>query len=158
MTVPAARDPGPMARLRDLQADPDAMDEVFRQLCDGKSLAQIATAWKLPKHRFSDWMLTDHADVLYRAERGIVHERMMKLMALSENLSAENAAAFKAEADFIFKTASKWHREKYGEHVKVEKGLSVEDATAMLTAAKDLLRDIRRPEPRVIEADEVTQI
>ena len=158
---PAVRDPGPMARLRDIQADAEAQDEIFRLLSEGKSLSQIASAWKLPKHRFSDWMLTEHAETLAKARASITDEFICELVPLLREVTPETAGAVKTRVDGFLKLASKWDRGRYGEHVKVEKAASMEDATGLLTAATDLLREIRKPEkpePRVIDAQEATPI
>ena len=141
-------DAGPAVRLKALQADDSAHEEIFRLLCDGKTPRQIAKEWKLPRHAFCDWLLRVQPDILARARTVQTDELISELLPeMREALTdPETAPAFKVKFDAAMKLAGKWDRTRYGEHVKVERTADLGDATAFLEAATNLLRDIKRPE------------
>lgn len=149
------RDPGPMARLRDLQADPDAHEEIFRLLCDGKTLRKIASEWKLPKAAFADWVLSEKPELLNRARAVQTDEFITELVPLLKDVTVENASAIKTRVDGFLKLAGKWDRTRYGEHIKVERTIDLNVDAGLLGHAADLLAKLSAPQPKVIEAEDV---
>ena len=143
-----------MVRFQALKAiyaeDDIAQEQIFKLLCEGKSLQEISRILNYPKHKFVDWFLAEHADVVTRAERSIVHERMHRLNELSLNLNSENVAAFMAEAKYIAGLAKSWDRPKYGEHVKVERTVAVVADAGLIGLAGDLLARLSAPKERVV--------
>ncbi|MGH8743625.1 MAG: hypothetical protein ACREUY_05025 [Burkholderiales bacterium] len=108
------RDPGPMARLEDVKRDADAPDDVFSRLCEGMSLFQIARAWGLPKHGFADWFLTEHGDLVDRAQRALASERMHEVVAIADDASGD-VVRDKLRVETRFRVAAKFDRRRYGD-------------------------------------------
>ena len=116
-------DPGPLARLELVKADPDAPSEVFRLLTDDSvdetkpppTLRSIATSWRVPKGRFVEWFTTKHA-ALYDAALKVKAADCADAAAKAAlDATPETVQVAKLRADVAFKLASRWDRERYGE-------------------------------------------
>jgi hypothetical protein len=142
----ALADPGPMARFEALRADVEFPGVVFDWLCEGKELRAIASpkapGLGLPKGLFIKWFMTEHAD-LYAAARK-VRATDMALDALNAALKAtsKNVAVKALQAKVALHLAARWDREGYGEHVRVERAVTVGVDAGLLGFASELLTRI----------------
>jgi len=126
-----------MARLEDVKRDEGAPGEVYRLLCEGKSLAQIAREWGLPKHRFTDWILAEHVDVLDRAERALAHEDMHEVKAVADGEG--DVARDRLRTDVRFKRAAKFDRKRYGDEQEAVRVTPVTIQIANLRGAVEVV-------------------
>ena len=140
-----------MVRLQALQADDTAVEEIFRLLCDGKTLRQIASEWKLPKHAFCDWVLRERPEIMDRVWAVQINEEVDELLPLLRDVTSETAQAVKTRVDGILKIASKRDRKRYGEQIKVERTLDVNIDAGLLGKAADLLARLSPPKPIEVE-------
>jgi len=109
-------DPGPLARLDEVQADEAVPTIVFQRLTEGESLQDIARKWQVPVGRFVQWFMTEHAE-LYDAALKVKADELVH-GALTEADTAkdrDSAAAARVKADIRLKVASKWDRKRYGD-------------------------------------------
>ena len=138
----APRDPGPMARLVQVKADPDVPSVIFQRLTEKETLPQIAKAWKVPKGRFVEWFTTEHAGLYDAALKVLAADYAIDAMNAALAATPETVAVAKLQSDVALKLASKFDRARYGEHVKVEREVSVLVDAGLLGTAGDLLRRI----------------
>lgn len=153
-------DPGPLARLETVKADPGTPSVIFQRMCDGETLKDIAKAWQIPKGRLAEWFTTQHADLYDAALK--VWAADLAVSALEASLAAtpEDVAVRKLQADVALKLASKFDRVRYGETVRVEKEIRVTADAGLLGFAGELLKKVKAPierAPRVIEAEIVQE-
>lgn len=117
MSAVAVRDPGPMARLRDIQADGAAPAEVFRLLteADGPlTLAQIAKSWAVPRGAFTRWFMEKHSDLFDAAAKVRADELVNGALADAEAATPDDVSAKKLNVDTKLRVAEKWDRSRYG--------------------------------------------
>lgn len=53
------QDPGPMARLAEVQRDPQALGVIAQRVAGGETLRQIARAWEVPHGQLLLWLMDD---------------------------------------------------------------------------------------------------
>lgn len=117
MSVVTVRDPGPMARLRDVQADAGAPTEVFRLLTDSdgpQTLAQIAKLWAVPRGAFTRWFMETHADLFDAAAKVRADELVNGALADADAATPDDVSARKLNVDTKLRVAEKWDRARYG--------------------------------------------
>ena len=144
-------DPGPMARLAVVKADPDAPNAIFQRIAEGEELPQIAKAWGLPKGGFAYWFSTVHGDLYDAARKVREADLAMQMLDEAKGASSENVQVAKLRIDTLKWLMSKWDRARYGETVKIEKAVTVGvDAGLVLTMGELFVR-LGKPQPRIIE-------
>lgn len=122
--VLTARDPGPMARLADVQADGGAAQEVFHRLTEGLTLREIAKSWGVPRGAFTRWFMERHADLFDAAAKVRADELAQEALAISdeqEEVVKKDGTTFdpdvprdKLRVDTRLRLAEKWDRARYG--------------------------------------------
>jgi hypothetical protein len=123
----AVPDPGPMARLEQVQADQQAPSVIFARLTaeEPETLRQIAKAWGLPRGRFIEWFTTTHAELYDTALKvkadEIAHEAL-QIADEQKEVIKKDGSAFdpdvgrdKLRVDTRLKLASKFDRSRYGD-------------------------------------------
>lgn len=124
MSAVAVRDPGPMARLRDVQADEGAPGVIFQRLTEGDTLATLAKAWALPKGAFTRWFMEKHGDLFDAAARVRADELVNEALAVADEQAEvvkKDGTTFdpdvgrdKLRVDTRLKLAEKMDRVRYG--------------------------------------------
>lgn len=120
-----AIDPGPMARLEQVQADQNAPSVIFHRITEGETLHEIARTWGVPKGRFVEWFATNHAD-LYESALKVWADRLaheaLEIADEQNEVVKENGQKFdpdvprdKLRIDTRLKLASKFDRARYGD-------------------------------------------
>lgn len=103
-----------MARLVDIQKDASAPHVIFHRLCDGETLRDLASEWKLPRGRFVEWFMTTYpekydAALKVRAD-GLVHDALDR----AHGATPEDTAPRKLAVETNLKVAAHWDRTRYG--------------------------------------------
>jgi hypothetical protein len=123
-------DPGPLARLDHVIAQPDTMSVIVQRLTDGEPLRAIARAWKVPYGRLAEWIVED-------VDRTAAYERALRIWA--DSLAQEAVAIADEQAEVVkgngetfdpnvardklrietrLRLAGKWDRQRYGERLQ----------------------------------------
>lgn len=111
------RDPGPLARFEEVKADPSVPSMVFGKLTaeEPETLPQIAKAWRVPRGRFVEWFVTQHAQ-LYDAALLVLTEQLAReALEKADGATPEDVSVRKLQVDTRLRLASKWDRKRYGE-------------------------------------------
>lgn len=114
-------DPGPMARLAELQSDPEASEKVFERLTDPDlpmTLDEIAKAWRLPRGRFVDWFTDEYAETYDRALKVLGVALGHRVLDLTQAATAETVGLVKFQTDRYLRLAAHWHAERYSPKVE----------------------------------------
>lgn len=117
-----AADIGPMARLRLIQGDENAEREILGLIEQGKSFAQIAKEWGLPKKDFLFWVaangeLTEKCKRL-RELAGI--DLRMEGLDLVDEATVENAQVKKLQAEYRERLSRDLNKPLFGKVVQHE--------------------------------------
>jgi hypothetical protein len=147
-----ASDPGPMARFEELKLDADAPGEVFRLLTDGKTLKEIAKAWRVPKGRFVEWYTVEHADLYDSALKVLADELAHGALERADGATEGDVAPRKLQVDTRLKLIEKWDRARYGAQVKVDHGGAVAVDAGLLGTVVEMLAAARAKRGIVVEA------
>jgi hypothetical protein len=110
-----------MARLRAVQADQSAAEEVFARLThpdEPQTLDEIAKAWRVPRGRFVDWYTTKHAEDYDRALRVLGVSLGHRVMKLTEDAKPEMVGLLKFQTDRFLRLAAHWNAERYSPKVE----------------------------------------
>ena len=144
----AERDPGPMARLRALQADPGSVQEILNALQDGETFPSLAKRWGLPKKEFLS-AIAANAELTAHCRRVIelagIWMRMEGLEIVDE-ATVEGAAVAKLQADYRERLSRDLNRPLFGKFTQHEHSHTV-----------DLGEVLRRAKEREVLGDEITQ-
>jgi predicted DNA-binding ribbon-helix-helix protein len=123
----ADRDPGPLARIESVKADPTTMDVIVQRLADGEhpeSLKDIARAWKVPYTNLAAWIIEDRerADRYSAALRFAAETFVHQAVPIADGAKPERDEVAKAKLQIEARkwVASKWDRSKYGESTEVK--------------------------------------
>lgn len=118
-------DPGPIARFEAVKLDPLTPSEVFRRVCEGETLREVAKAWGLPKGAFTEWYTTEFSQMYDAALKVRADELAHEAIAISDEQCAvekEGGGTYdpevprdKLRVDTRMKLAAKWDRKRYGE-------------------------------------------
>ena len=125
-------DPGPLARLREVIADPMSMSIIVQRLTDGETLKEIAKVWQVPYGKLAEWVVEDR-------ERSEKYNAALKIWADSlaqecvaiadeqEAVTKANGQVFdpdvqrdKLRIETRLKLAGKWNRGVYGDATEVK--------------------------------------
>lgn len=118
----AARDPGPLARLWDVIADPATPGVLLQRSAAGESLGEIAKAWRIPRARFLAWIATqgDLSEQCRRAREIASHELVAEGLEIIDEANPETVAVAKERANYRLKVAKAYHPRVYGEQKNVD--------------------------------------
>lgn len=121
-----ASDPGPLARLEAVKADPLTMSVVVQRITDAdapETLKDICRAWRVPYGKFCEWILDDRerAEKYSAALRFVAEAEAHAALAIADGVEPERDAVAKAklQIDTRMRLASKWARDRYGESSEV---------------------------------------
>jgi hypothetical protein len=131
-----------MARLADVIADPQSPSEVFRLLTadEPQKLSAIAKLWAVPKGRFVEWFTTTHADLYDAALKVLAADLALDALQAALDATPEDVSVRKLQADISLRLASKFDRARYGETVRVEKGVTFTADAGLLGTMGALLK------------------
>lgn len=74
---------------------------------------------------------------------------------VGEAVDKDSAAVAKVKSDVKLRVAEKWDRERYGERVQIDRAPEAPGGdAALLGFASELLRLVRKEEPRVVEVEQ----
>lgn len=107
-------DPGPVARLEHVKAQPDTPGVVFARLCEGETLREIAKAWELPRGPFCEWFMQTHGVLFDAALRVRADQLANEALDKADRATPETVGPAKLQADTRLKLASHWDRNRYG--------------------------------------------
>lgn len=158
--VSEARDPGPMARLRDVKADPAAGRELLALVEQGKTFPQIASMWGVPRREFLFWLaanaelteeckrLSELAGIWYRAEG----------LEIVDEATPENAAVAKLQAEYRERLSRDLNKPLFGKTLQhkhshvIDLGERLRRATERVIepAAVEALPELARAEPEPV--------
>jgi hypothetical protein len=128
MSLPViGQDPGPMARLEHVIAQPNTPSVVFQRLTDAdnpETLREIAKAWGLPAGQFIEWFYTNHSALLDAAQRVRADQLVNDAVSIADEQSEvlkKDGTTFdpdvprdRLRVDTRLKIAEKWDRSRYG--------------------------------------------
>lgn len=125
-TSQTSPDPGPLARLEAVKADPLTMSVVVQRITDAdrpETLKDICRAWRVPYGKFCEWILDDRerAEKYSAALRFVAEAEAHAALAIADGVEPERDAVAKAklQIDTRMRLASKWARDRYGESSEV---------------------------------------
>lgn len=120
----AVRDPGPMARFRDLIADETAPGIIFQRVCEGKTLRELARDYSVPKGEFTRWFTTQHSELYDAALKVRADDLAHEALAISDEqaqVTTERGTTFdpdvsrdKLRVETRLKLVQQWDRARYG--------------------------------------------
>lgn len=108
------RDPGPLARLAEVMADESVPGVVFGRLTEGKTLREIARVWRVPRGRFVQWFMENHADLYDAADRVWCDQMKHEALENADAATAEDVAPRKLRVDTRLRLMEKLDRARYG--------------------------------------------
>jgi hypothetical protein len=124
MTAVTHRDPGPLARLEAVKADPNTALTVFHRVADGETLKSIAKSWEVPRGAFALWFTTEHAALYEAALKVRADELAHEALDISDEQAEvvkkdgttfdPDVARDKLRVDTRLKLAGVWDRARYG--------------------------------------------
>ena len=120
--VPA--DPGPMARLESLKTDEHAVNEIFHRLTDDEpqTLAEIAKSWRVPKGKFTEWFLTEHAERYEMALKVLGAEIGHAVKRMVDEVTPETLGIVKLRTDRYLRLAGHWDPARYAPKAEDRRG------------------------------------
>ena len=146
----AERDPGPMARLRALQADPGAGRAILDELQDGETLIRLAKKWGLPRKEFLS-AVAANAELTAQCRRvmelaGI--ELRMEGLDIVDEVEPEKGPVLKAslQAGYRERLSRDLNRPLFGKYTQHEHSHTV-----------DLGEVLRRAREREVQGEEISQ-
>lgn len=170
MSLPViGQDPGGIARLEYIVAQPATPHEVFNRLTAEKpeTLREIAKAWQIPVGRFVEWFATEHGNLFESALRVRADELANEALSIADEQSEvtkKDGTAFdpdvprdRLRVDTRLKIASLWDRNRYGTGKDAGGGLSVKidrscgGTVAIQAGDTKVVITSDRPEGRVLE-------
>jgi hypothetical protein len=134
--------------------------EVFQRLTDAENpetLREIARAWQVPAGRFIEWYTTEHAERYDAALKVRADQDAHETVEIADGTAAEEIGTAKLRIDARKWRASRWDRQRYGDHVQhqvsgravlkvdfsrpgaPEKELPAEDVTVLPAAGERLI-------------------
>ena len=125
MALTLAADPGPLARLREVTADPHAMSIIVQRITDAdapETLRDIAKSWRVPLGQLSLWITEDAA----RAEQYASALKLAGEMAaldvvkISDIATPEDVQVRKLQIDARKWYSAKLSRERFGESTEIK--------------------------------------
>ena len=111
------RDPGALARLEEVKRDEWAPRVIFARLADPDSperLRDIAREWGLPRARFIEWFMTEHAALYEAALKVRAGELVLDALDHADAATSETAKAQALKVRTRLEIASHWDRQRYG--------------------------------------------
>ena len=90
------------------------------------------------------------------ALQDFAHKVALECLPIADN--GEDVARDRLKTDVRLKLAGKWDRQRYGEHVKVEKTTTVVDDGLLLAGMVELLKLAGKPDERIIEGEVVNDV
>lgn len=117
MTAASQPDHGPLARFRDVVADPNTMSIVVQRMADGETLKDIAKAWKVPYGKLCEWITEDRdrTEQFSNAQRFAAEALAQDVVAIADAATPETVAVQRLRIDARKWATSKWDRPKYGD-------------------------------------------
>lgn len=90
-------DIGPLARLKEVLADPSTMGVLVQRLAEGESLREIATAWRVPYGRLFDWISQDvsRAEQYLNALRCVAASDVHEIVPIADASTKDTVAVHK---------------------------------------------------------------
>ena len=110
--------PGGYARLEMLKADEGVVEDVYRMLCERKSLRAIAKEFGVPRGAFARWFMAEHGDLVSDADRVLAHELKHEALEEAEAATEENAVSQRLKVDTALKLMPMLDRDRYGKQVQ----------------------------------------
>lgn len=168
------------ARLAELLARPDTLDELQQRVTDGETLVSICKAWDVPYGRVAAWLEAEpermeayKAALRIRAD-ALVAEAVQVARTTQEGVSTKTGpdgtvetredmlGHRKLEIDTFFKAAAKWDRARYGDstHLEVSARPVKPSEVTLLEGARRIafamargahLAEQKKREPRLLE-------
>ena len=128
MTLPViGADPGPLARLEAVKADPQVPQVVFQRMTNTENperLRDIAKSWGLPQGMFVLWFTTQHSELYDQALRVRAGELVLDALEVADeqkeavdrsgNKYDPDVGRDKLRVETRLKIASSWDRARYG--------------------------------------------
>jgi hypothetical protein len=116
------RDPGPMARFREIVADTSTMGEIVHRLADGKTLKRIAKDWGIPYGRLAEWVTEDRErSEQYAMALAIwVDSLAQESVGIADDVEEDRDAVAKAKLQTSVRMglATRLNRQRYGDAVE----------------------------------------
>lgn len=146
-------DQGPIARLREVTADPTTISVIVQRITDADSpetLKEIARAWKVPLGKLAEWITEDRerTEQYANALRISAEQHALETIAIVDAATPEDVAVAKLRADTRFRLAAKLAREKFGEMNEVRVSGSVSLISVLSSLPRGNVIDIT-PEAEV---------
>lgn len=136
-------------------ADEANVEAVLDHVAGGKTLQKTALAVKQPYTCLHGYFhRTPEAQARYEAARKAWADAVMdEAMRIADGAKPTPGDVQKAklQVETRFNQAKAYHRERWGERVQVDRGLEAPADEKLLGFASELLKLVKRSEPRVIE-------
>ena len=149
-----------MARLEEVKKDEWAPRVIFQRLADPdkpERLRDIAREWGLPRGRFIEWFMTEHAELYEAALRVRAGELVLDALDHADAANEDNAKAQALKVRTRLEIASHWDRNRYGKpdaSVQVNIGEFSMQPTERLV--ETLTRMVERGQGKVAQRPAVT--
>lgn len=117
--------PGPLARFKDVVADPQTMGMIVQRITDGEtseSLKQIAKAWQIPLGKLAEWITEDseRAQQYANALRIAGEQRALEVIEIADSATPETVGVRKLQVEARKWYAGKLSRDRFGEMNEVK--------------------------------------
>ncbi len=145
--VASTTDKGPMWRLAQMKADPEAPKRIFQMLTEGHdgrefpkaSLRNVARELQVPKGAFVEWFTSEHAQLYEAALRVVAADLAIKAAEAAIDATPEDVAVRRLQAETFLKLASRFDRARYGEQAPMGRSEYAAPDAGLLIAAGALL-------------------
>lgn len=127
-------DPGPLVRFEAVKAASSTASVVFQRVSEGETLGQIAKAWGIPKGAFTEWYMTQHGERYDAALKVRADQDAHETVAIADATVPQDVGPAKLMIDARKWRSSRWDRQRYGEHTKVEHSGQMTNLIAVLSS------------------------
>ena len=140
-------DKGPMWRLGQLKADPEAPARIFQMLTSGHdgaefpkaSLTRVAKELGVPKGSFLEWFTTEHPALYESSLRVVAADLAIRAVEAAMAATPEDVQVKRLQSDVFLKLASRFDRARYGEQAPIARSEYAQPDAGLLLAAGALL-------------------
>lgn len=104
-------------RWLDLSQAPTTLEDICLRVAEGESIAQLASAWAVPRSRILAWLMDDETRyaTYQRALEMDAHRLVSETVAIADAAEPETVGVAKVQIDTRFKVAGFHARKVYGE-------------------------------------------
>lgn len=137
--------------------DENAPSVIFQRLTDGEkpeTLKEIAKAWGIPRGRFVEWFVTEHAGLYDAAQRVLAGQLAEEALEKADDAAPETVGVAKLQVETRLRLASKLDRERFGERPAGNLADALEGFEAVLQRVSEKRqRALKAAQGEVVDAE-----